>query len=108
MPQYHIVAHASCVQAWTDTLPYCGAGKESPSRRREPYHPSLCAAIRDLAASVGFRGALQATWTAQRQCKGYPDAENLLSWEVGSALPRVPDFLRFERQIGPVPPPPKA
>ena len=33
--------------------------------------------------------------------------ENLLIWEVGSALPYVTDFLRFERQICPLPTPPK-
>ncbi len=115
MPQYHILADAWCVQAWTDTKPYCGAGRESTLRRREPYHQALCAAIRDLESSVRSSGALRAIWTTVERRKNdpdpperLPDTENLLIWEVGSALKAlsVTDLLRFERQIGAVPPPP--
>jgi hypothetical protein len=76
----------------------------SPGRRRQPYHQELCAAIRGL--DLNASGALQATWTGPLGARD-PDVENLLVWDVGSALGKagVISFLRFERRNGPLPQP---
>ncbi len=98
--QHELKGTPSCVRAWTDCLPYCGATKRSKWRRQEQYHRELCAAIRNL--NLNGSGALEAIWTTEQRRARDPDVENVLIWDVAvdRALPQVTKFLRFERRHG--------